>query len=293
MQIGVLYPQFEFPNDPLAIRDYAQAAEDLGYSHICAYEHILGVNPVRPGGWHRDITYQTSFFEPFILFSYMAGFTRQIGYLPRVLILPQRQTALVAKQAACLDILCHGRLRLGVGLGWNEAEFIAQNEVFENRSLRMDEQIGLLRMLWSQPLVDFEGKWHRIPDAGINPLPAQGTIPIWIGGHSEAALRRTAKYGDGWLPNDLPFDQTTAMIEKLKQYVLEVGREWDRMGVDARFAYQDVDPDHWGDLVEKWWRAGATHLTFDTMGNGFQSAAEHIKALTNFAEKVELASFAS
>jgi probable F420-dependent oxidoreductase len=288
MKIGVLYPQFEYSNDPTAIRDYAQAAEDLGYSHISAYEHILGVNPERPGGWDRPFTYQTPFFEPFILFSFMAGTTQKIGYLTRILILPQRQTTLVAKQAACLDVLCHGQLRLGIGLGWNPAEYIAQGEDFNNRAKRMDEQILVLRKLWKQPLVDFEGKWHKIPDGGINPLPTQGRIPIWIGGHSDATLRRVARAGDGWLPNDLPFDETKAMIERLNQYVAEAGRTRKEVGIDVRVDYQAGSPDLWEGQIEQWRLAGATHLTLDTTGQGFQTPEEHLRALRNFAEKVGL-----
>ena len=293
MQIGVIYPQYEFGSDPIAIRDYAQAAEELGYSHIATYEHVLGVNPERPDGWDRPFTYKTSFFEPFTLFSFMAANTNKIGYITRILILPQRQTALVAKQAACLDILCGGKLRLGIGLGWNKAEYIAQGEEYNNRSKRMDEQIKVLRMLWANPLVKFEGKWHKIPDAGINPLPKQVTIPIWIGGHSEATLRRAAKYGDGWLPNDLPLDETKAMIDKLEQYIVEAGRTHKEVGIDARFSYRDGYSDQWGNEIEKWRLAGATHLSLDTMGSGFHSPSEHINALGNFAEKVDLAALAN
>jgi probable F420-dependent oxidoreductase len=285
MEIGLLYPQFEFGSDPAAIRDYAQTTEELGYSHISAYEHIIGVNPERPGGWDRPFTYETCFFEPITLFSFMAGVTQKIGYLTRVLILPQRQTALVAKQAACLDILCHGKLRLGVGLGWNEAEYIVQGEEFENRSKRMDEQIKLLRMLWASPLVNFESKWHKIPDVGINPLPLQKSIPIWIGGHSEAALRRTAVFGDGWLPNDLPLVETKVAIEKLRQYTLEAGRSLEDVGIDARMDYQNGSSCDWQKEIEDWRLAGATHISLDTMGCGFHSPQDHINALRKFSDE--------
>jgi probable F420-dependent oxidoreductase len=285
MEIGLLYPQFEFGSDPAAIRDYAQTTEELGYSHISAYEHIIGVNPERPGGWDRPFTYETCFFEPITLFSFMAGVTQKIGYLTRVLILPQRQTALVAKQAACLDILCHGKLRLGVGLGWNEAEYIVQGEEFENRSKRMDEQIKLLRMLWASPLVNFESKWHKIPDVGINPLPLQKSIPIWIGGHSEAALRRTAVFGDGWLPNDLPLVETKVAIEKLRQYTLEAGRSLEDVGIDARMDYQNGSSCDWQKEIEDWRLAGATHISLDTMGCGFRSPKDHINALRKFSDE--------
>jgi probable F420-dependent oxidoreductase len=223
------------------------------------------------------------------LFSYMAGVTKRIGYLTRVLILPQRQTTLVAKQAACLDVFCHGKLRLGIGLGWNEAEYVAQGEKFENRARRMEEQINVLRNLWSQPLVDFEGQWHRIPDGGINPLPIQETIPIWIGGHSDSALRRVARLGDGWLPNDLPLDETKVAIDRLEQYIVEAGREQAEVGIDARIEYQNGYPNRWEEEIERWRLAGATHLSLDTMGSGLHSPNEHIQALRYFADKVDLA----
>ena len=179
MHIGALYPQTEFGNDRILIRDFAQLVEELGFSHISAYEHIVGVNPDRPGGWDGPFGYEVGFQEPFVLFSFMAGVTSKIGFITRILILPQRQTTLVAKQAATLDVLCGGRFRLGVGIGWNEIEYILQNEDFSNRHRRLEEQVQLLRRLWTAPLVSFDGKWHTIPDAGINPLPLQRPIPVW------------------------------------------------------------------------------------------------------------------
>jgi probable F420-dependent oxidoreductase len=182
MKIGAVYPQTEYGNDPVAIRDYAQTAEGLGFSHVVAYDHILGANPNRPGGWQGPYTYQSAFQEPFVLFSFMAAATHTLEFTPGIIILPQRQTALVAKQAATLDVLSGGRLRLGVGLGWNEVEYISLGEDFHTRGQRIEEQLLLLRQLWTQPLVEFSGSWHTIPDAGINPLPVQRPIPIWFGG---------------------------------------------------------------------------------------------------------------
>ena len=288
MDIGVIFPQVEYPSDPFQIRDYAQAVEDLGFSHISAYEHILGVNPDRPGGWGWPFTYQSAFLEPFTLFSFMAGVTSHIGFSTRILILPQRQTALVAKQAATLDNLCCGKLRLGVGLGWNEYEYISQGEDFKNRASRMEEQVELLRKLWTQPLVDFEGQYHRIPDAGINPLPIQKPIPIWFGGHSDSTLRRVAKMGDGWLPNDLPVSDTSVLIEKLHLYLNENDREYSSIGIDARIPYQRGDVETWEQVIESWKNAGATHLSLDTMGCGFKSPADHIRSLRTFSEKIDL-----
>ncbi|MBX7251491.1 MAG: LLM class F420-dependent oxidoreductase, partial [Candidatus Promineofilum sp.] len=200
MHIGLVYPQTEYPADPAAVRDYAQTAEALGFSHILAYDHVLGANPDRPGGWTGPYTYQTPFMEPFVLFSHMAAVTTHLGFATGILILPQRETALVAKQAATLDVLCGGRLRLGIGTGWNEVEYVALGQDFHTRGRRQEEQIEVLRALWTQELVTFKGRWHDIPDAGLNPLPVQRPIPLWFGGHADVVLRRLARLGDGWMP---------------------------------------------------------------------------------------------
>ena len=181
MKIGVVFPQTEIGNDPAAIRDYAQTAEGLGFTHVLAYDHVLGANPDRPGGWSGPYTYLTPFHEVFVLFSYLAGLTQRLELVTGILILPQRQTALVAKQAASLDVLSGGRLRLGVGLGWNEVEYTALNEDFHNRGKRIEEQVALLRRLWTEPLVDFKGQWHTIPDAGHQPAAGPAAHPdlVW------------------------------------------------------------------------------------------------------------------
>ena len=189
MKIGFVYPQTEFGNDSTAIRDLAQTAEELGFAYVLAYDHVLGVNPDRPN-WDGPYDFRTPFQSPFLLFSFMAGITSKLGFATGILILPQRQTALVAKQAATLDVLTGGRLRLGVGVGWNQPEFTALGENFHNRGSRIEEQVKVLRALWTNPLVKYSGKWHTIPEAGINPLPIQQPIPIWFGGHAEAVLKR-------------------------------------------------------------------------------------------------------
>jgi len=201
MKTGVVYPQTEFGSDPAAIKDYAQTVEGLGFTHVLAYDHVLGANPDRPGGWKGTYTYQNAFMEPFVLFSFMAAVTQQLGFITGILILPQRQTALAAKQAATLDRLCSGRLRIGIGLGWNQVEYTALGEDFHQRGRRVEEQVELLRKLWTEPLVTFDGKYDHIPDAGLNPLPVQQPIPLWFGGQAEVVLRRIARMGDGWLPN--------------------------------------------------------------------------------------------
>jgi probable F420-dependent oxidoreductase len=284
----VTFPQTEFGSDSIAVRDYAQTAEALGFTHILAYDHVLGANPDRPGGWSGAYTHQSAFLEPFVLFSYMAAVTQKIGFITGILILPQRQTALVAKQAATLDVLSGGRFRLGVGLGWNTVEYTALNEDFGNRGRRVEEQIDLLRQLWTQPLVNFKGQWHEIPDAGINPLPVQRPIPIWFGGHADAVLRRVARMGDGWLPlRRTPADAQPA-LEQLDRYLAEAGRTRADIGLEPRLQYGNGDPEAWRALVQGWQDVGATHLSLNTMSSGFTTPAAHLTALRTFAEAVGL-----
>jgi probable F420-dependent oxidoreductase len=289
MKIGVIFPQIEFPPDPVAIRDYAQAVEGLGYSHLHAYDHVLGANPERPGGWTGPYTFVHPFFEPFVLFSYLAGLTIKLEFASGILILPQRQTALVAKQAATLDVLCQGRLRLGVGNGWNEVEYMALGENFHNRGRRMEEQVKLLRQLWTQPLVDYHGSWHKIPDAGINPLPVQRPIPIWFGGTDDRVLQRMARLGDGWMLNTRTIEQTRPELEQLNQYLEQVGRHRASFGLDLRLNMSLIAQEQWIGYLESLQGLGATHVTINTMGCGFASPSAHIEALTRFAREVKLA----
>ena len=286
MQIGAVFPQTEFGSDPAAIRDYAQTAEGLGFSHILAYDHVVGANPDRPGGWRGPYTYLTPFHEPFVLFAYMAGVTQTIGFTPGIIILPQRQTVLVAKQAATLDVLSGGRLRLGVGLGWNEVEYIALGEDFHNRGRRMEEQIAVMRELWTKPLVNFSGRWHTIPDAGINPIPVQRPIPVWFGGHAEPALRRIARLADGWMPNYRSAAEARPAVDQLERFLEQAGRVRDSLGLEARLPYGDGDPAAWEKLIQGWTDLGATHFTINTMGAGFDTPGDHLDALRKFATSV-------
>jgi probable F420-dependent oxidoreductase len=288
MKLGVIFPQIEFPPDPVAVRDYAQAVENLGYSHLHAYDHVLGANPERPGGWTGPYTYIDPFFEPFVLFSYLASLTSKLEFVPGILILPQRQTALVAKQAATLDVLSQGRLRLGVGNGWNEVEYIALGENFHNRGKRMEEQVELLRQLWTQPLVNFQGNWHQIPDAGINPLPIQQPIPIWFGGTDDRVLQRMARLGDGWMLNARTIDQTRPKLEQLNQYLEQTGRHRASFGLDLRLNMSLVKEEQWTDYLEALEGLGASHVTINTMGCGFSSPTAHIEALTRFTRLIKV-----
>jgi len=288
MKIGVVFPQIEFKPEPAEVHDYAQAVEDLGFTHMHAYDHVLGVNPDRPGGWSGPYTYKNPFFEPFVLFSYLAGITRKLEFATGILILPQRQTALVAKQAATLDVLSKGRFRLGVGLGWNEVEYIALGDNFHNRGKRLEEQVALLRLLWTQPLVNFEGSWHRIPDAGINPLPIQQPIPIWFGGTVDQALRRMARLADGWMINQRSIEQAQPLLNKLHQYLEEAGRDQASFGIEPRLNMNLIGQDAWISFIRGWEALGATHMTVNTMGCGFETTSSHIQALKRFAETVGL-----
>lgn len=286
MRIGTVFPQTEFGNDPAAIRDYAQAVEGMGYTHVLAYDHVLGANPNRPGGWTGTYTHENPFHEPFVLFSFMAALTTKLEFTTGIIILPQRQTALVAKQAATLDVLSGGRFRLGIGLGWNEVEYISLNENFHNRGRRMEEQIEVLNALWTQPLITFQGKWHTIPDAGLNPLPVQRPIPLWFGGHADAVLRRCAKWGAGWMPNYRTVEQAAPALAALEQYLAANGRSRRDLGLEARIHYVKGDVNAWRTTIDEWAAAGATHLTINTMGSGFSKPDDHINALRHFAESI-------
>ncbi len=288
MKFGVVFPQTEFGNDPRAIRDYAQAAEQIGYTHILAYDHVLGANPERPGGWRGVYTFESGFHEPFVLFSFMAAVTSRIEFVPGVLILPQRETALVAKQAASLDVLSGGRLRLGVGLGWNAVEYEALGQDFHTRGQRIEEQVALLREFWTKPLVTFAGKWHTISDAGLNPMPLQRPIPLWFGGTADPAIQRAARLGDGWLVNTRDPADAQPAFETVHRALAEAGRPVEGFGFDARIAYGDGNPDRWQRTLDQWAELGVTHISLNTMGRGFSMPAEHLEAIAAFASAVAL-----
>lgn len=286
MKLGVVFPQTEIGSDPAIIRDYAQTADGLGYDYLLAYDHVLGANPERPGGWNGPYTYRETFHEPFVLFAWLAALTQRLEFVPGILILPQRQTALVAKQAAELDVLSGGRLRLGVGLGWNAVEYEALNEDFHTRGKRIEEQAALLRRLWTQPLVTFHGEYHTIADAGLNPLPVQQPIPLWFGGHVDAALRRIARLADGWIASGMAFEKLAPEIEKIRGYVREAGRDPAAFGIDVRVSLRSTPPDDWAREVERWRGIGVTHLCLNTMNAGLSSPQEHIEQIKRFKAAV-------
>ncbi len=285
MRIGVTFPQTEITADPVAVRDYAQAAEDLGYSHLLAFDHVLGADTTNRPDWRGPYTMDTLFHEPLVLFGYLSAITTRLEFVTGILILPQRQTVLVAKQAAEVDILSGGRFRLGIGIGWNEVEYQALNEEFRTRGKRSAEQIEVLRALFTQRSVTFHGRWHHIEAAGLNPMPVQRPIPIWLGGGSEATLRRVAAIGDGWFPQVRP-EQAKEAVEKLHGYVRAAGREPSSVGIESRVSIANSTPDNWARAVETWRAAGATHLAVNTMNAGLTSPQQHIDAIKRFKEAV-------
>ena len=284
MQIGVTFPQTEIGADPAALRDYAQAAEELGYSHLVVFDHVLGADPTHRPGW-QGYTYRQMFHEPFVLFGYFAALTH-LELVTAVIILPQRQTALVAKQAAEIDILTGGKFRLGVGVGWNPVEYEGLGMNFRTRGRAVEEQVEVMRLLWSKEVVSYKGKYHTITEAGLNPLPVRRSIPIWMGGRAEELLRRVARLGDGWFPQGKPDEQMAENIERLRIYIREAGRDPNAVGIEARVNASDGNLDEWVRLTEGWRKLGATHISINTMGVGYKSVDEHIAAIRRYREAV-------
>lgn len=293
MKTGAVFPQTEIGSDPAAVRDYVQAVEELGYSHMMVYDHVLGADTSHHANWQGSYTSESMFHEPFVLFGYLAGITTTIELVTAVLILGQRQTALVAKQAAEVDLLTGGRLRLGVGVGWNHVEYEALNQEFSNRGQRYAEQIRLLREFWTQEVVEFEGRYHKVDYAGVNPQPVQRPIPIWMGAGGRAnpvptdrVLRRVARLADGWFPQMQPGDDARDTVERLKVFAKEAGRDAATIGMEPRINLGDGDPEFWQEQARVWEEMGATHVSVNTMRAGLNSPQDHIDAIQQFKEVI-------
>ena len=256
MRIGVVFPQTEIGQDPAVIRDYAQAVESMGYTHILAFDSVVGANPNRPGGWDSQYTYQHAFHEPFVLFAFCAGVTRRIELVTGIVILPQRQTALVAKQAAAVDVLTGGRLRLGVGIGWNHVEYEALNTEWKTRGARQAEQIEVMRKLWTEDQVTFRGRFHTLVDVTMLPVPVQRPIPIWFGGSSDAVVKRAARIGDGYMPIMTP-EVAEPKIAMLYEHMKTFGRDPAKFGLEGWLRFDNVDPGAWLKAAQGWKRLGA------------------------------------
>ena len=278
MRVGVVFPQSELGGDVGAVRAYGQAVADLGYHHVLAYDHVLGADPAVHAPWSGPYDITTTFHEPLVMFGYLAALT-DLELVTGVIILPQRQTALAAKQAAEVDLLTGGRFRFGVGVGWNPVEYEALGQRFDRRGRRLDEQIGLLRTLWTTPSVSFEGTFDVVTGAGLAPLPVQRPIPIWVGGSSEPAYRRIGRLADGWFPQIRPGDDLERALDIIRDAAEAAGRPTDGIGMEGRVTWDPSDPDRFARQVARWRAAGASHLSVNTMQTGQRSVDDHIRAL--------------
>jgi probable F420-dependent oxidoreductase len=286
MQIGVVYPQNELGGDPDAARRYATAVEALGFDHILAYDHVLGaVHADRERPLTGPLSERDPFHDPFVLFSYLAGITERIQFATGILILPQRPTALVARQAADVDLFSHGRFRLGVGVGWNHVEYEALGQDFTTRGARQEEQIGLLRLLFTEPVVDFTGRFDRIDRAALNPKPTR-PIPIWLGGSGPAAFERAARLANGFIFFGAGIDHNINAWDQLRDRVADLHRPVDLFGGDYVALNPSGDIDTLADEITTWRRAGGTHVSIVTTGLGYHTVDEHIDYLTAAAAVV-------
>jgi probable F420-dependent oxidoreductase len=288
MKIGVIYPQTELGGDPEAVHRIGLAAEELGYDHLLAYDHVLGATHDREPKLTGPYTDKHPFHDPFVMFAYLAGMTHRIELITGILILPQRQTVLVARQAADLDLLSHERFRLGVGIGWNYVEYDSLGQDFHSRGKRFGEQITLLRRLWSEPLVDFHGTFDRIDRAALNPRPRR-TIPIWFGGFADVALRRAATLGDGFIFVDGAGD-ALELASRMRQFLKEAGRSEAGFGLHCNML-RAKSPQAVVEAASRWRDVGGTHASVVTMGQNFTTIDQHIDYMKTVANAVRGAGF--
>lgn len=283
MEIGIIFPQTEVGGDAGAVRAIGEAADGLGYSHMAAYDHVLGGDPTVLGDLGGPYTIDDPFREPLTMFAYLAGCTN-LGFATSILIGPQRQTALLAKQAAEVDLMCGGRFRLGLGIGWNKLEYDALGMPFDQRGDILEEQVGVLRALWTERSVTFDGRFHHIRAAGLEPRPVQRPIPVWVGGYAPAALRRVGRVADGWFPMARPGGGLEEALETIRAAGQEVGRDMSDFQFEGRLEYGTRDHDKIAEHVRRWAAAGASHLSLNTMHAGLTTVDEHIAALAEMAE---------
>ena len=283
MKLGVVFPQTEITADAGAVKAYAQAAEAAGYDHLLAYDHVLGAGLANRPEFRGPYSAASLFHEPFVLFGYLAGVTRSLELAVGVIILPQRQTALVAKQAAEVDVLSGGRLRLGVGVGWNDIEYTGLGENFANRGRRFEEQVELLRKLWTEPVVDFTGRYHRMPEAGLNPLPIQRPIPLWIGGTAEVVMARIGRLADGWFPQVQPGPRLEHDLALIAEHAGAAGRDAASIAMEGRITLAPDAEAQWRTQTDAWRAAGASHVSVNTMGSD-RTPQQHILTIQRYME---------
>ena len=263
MEIGAVFPHNEIGTDPQAIKDYAQGVEELGVTHLLIYDHVLGADRDRPGGFEGPYDKDVAFHEPFTTFAFIAAVTKKLDMITTVMILPQRQTVLVAKQAAELAILSNNRFKLGIGVGWNAVEYTGLNENFKNRGKRQEEQVELMRLLWESEVLEYKGDYHHIDKASINPRPSK-SVPIWFGGGAPQLIERCADLGDGWIPLMGPNEAARKTLAAIKEKRESKGLDWDNFGVQAQAQYAGGDAERWNKHAEKWRNLGASHLAIAT-----------------------------
>ncbi|WP_156686221.1 LLM class F420-dependent oxidoreductase [Mycobacterium sp. Marseille-P9652] len=281
MRTGVVFPQTELGGDPAVVRAYGQRVEELGFTHILAYDHVVGADPEVHRDWRGPYDIETTFHEPFVMFGYLAAVT-SLELVTGVIILPQRQSVLVAKQAAEVDLLTGGNFRLGVGLGWNAVEYEALGERFTNRGARSEEQVQLMRALWTQRSVTFEGRYHTVTGAGLAPLPVQRPIPVWIGAASDRALERAGRLGDGWFPMVGPGPRLDQARERVARAASDAGRDPATLGMEGQVSWTG-DPDKVAAHIAAWREGGATYVSVNTMGAGLATVDDHLAALERVA----------
>jgi probable F420-dependent oxidoreductase len=284
MQLGAVFPQTEIGADRGGVRAYAQAVQDMGFGHVLAYDHVLGADPDQHPGFAGPYTHRSMFHEVMVLMGFIAGVAPGLGLATTVVIAPQRQTALLAKQAAELDVLSGGRLRLGMGLGWNAVEYEALGVPWAARGRRFEEQIELLRRLWTEPVVNFAGRFHTVTGAGLNPLPVQKPIPIWIGANSERAMRRAVRIADGFMPLRPLEGGWERTFELIGGWLAEQGRDPASLGIEPSINVSRGTPQEWRQAASEWRERGASHLMLNTMGGGLQGPDAHIQALAGALE---------
>lgn len=289
MRIGVVFPQTELGGDAGAVRAYARGAEELGFGHVLIYDHVAGADPAAYPDWDGPYDVHTTFHEPMVVFGYLAALT-SMELVTGILILPQRQTVLAAKQAAEVDLLTNGNFRLGVGIGWNDVEYEALGQDFRTRGKRLDEQITLLRRLWTEESVTVHGTFDHITGAGLAPLPVQRPIPVWIGAQSPVAYRRVGRAADGWFPQLSPGPGLDEARRIVGDAATAAGRDPARIGMEGRVTWRG-DPDQVAGQLRQWRDAGATHVSVNTMGAGLAGVDGHLSALaTSFAAAKDVAS---
>ena len=283
MQLNAMFPTRDIGNDPAKIRDWAQAAEDLGFAYIEVPDHVLGATA--RNGWTPLYDERDPFHETFVTLGFLAAVTNRIRLSSGILIAPQRQTGLIAKQAAEVDLVSRGRLRLGVGVGWNHVEYEALGADWKTRGARQAEQVEVLRRLWSGEPVDYDGRFHKLKGVNIVPPPVQRPIPIWFGGSSDAVVKRAARLGDGWMPIIAPDEQASDKLAMLRAEIRNHGRDSKKFGIEGWLRMHDTDPQRWAEAADGWRRLGADFVMLYPM---FRTPTfdDQIETLRRFKEVV-------